>query len=360
MFKIDLSFFKNLIGTKGVLGIDIGTSSIKVVDVSKGKDSAYLENYGILSNYGHFDRMNEVIQTSTMKIFDKEAVELIKLLIKQMKTRTKNVVASIPLFSAFTTLIEMPDISDEDVAKSINFKARQYIPMPISEVTLDWIPVGKREESGRVFKQILLISVPTEKIKQYKEIFKQSGLNLVALEVENLSNARSLVGGDATSTLIIDIGSHSTGILVAKDGFLKASKQIDYAGNHLTQALSKGLNINLRRAEDLKKQKGLLGSGGDFELSTIMFPFVDVIIKEAIRVKDDYEKVQNGKVERVILAGGGGNLPGLTQYVSKQIGVPTIKGNTLSNFNYKNELELIAPELGTVLSVALGLSLREI
>lgn len=343
----------------GVLGIDIGTSSIKAVDVTRGRDTAHLDNYGILENYGHFDRANEVIQTSTMKIFDKEAVSLLKLLIKQMGTRTKNVVASLPLFSAFTTLMETPDISDDELAGTIQFKARQYVPLPIAEVTLDWMPVGKKEVEGRTVRQVLLISVPTEKIKQYKEIFRQAGLNLAALEVESLSNARALYGTDATATLILDIGSHSTGILIIEGGFLKESNQIDYAGNHLTQALSKGLNINLRRAEELKKQKGLLGAGGDFELSTIMFPFVDVIIKEAIRVKDDYEQGQKGKIERVILAGGGGNLPGLTEYVAKQVNVPTIRGNALSGFTYKNELGPIVPELGSVLSVALGLSLRD-
>ena len=344
----------------GVLGIDIGTSSIKAVDVTRGRDTAHLDNYGILENYGHFDRANEVIQTSTMKIFDKEAVSLLKLLIKQMGTRTKNVVASLPLFSAFTTLMETPDISDDELAGTIQFKARQYVPLPIAEVTLDWMPVGKKEVEGRTVRQVLLISVPTEKIKQYKEIFRQAGLNLAALEVESLSNARALYGTDATATLILDIGSHSTGILIIEGGFLKESNQIDYAGNHLTQALSKGLNINLRRAEELKKQKGLLGAGGDFELSTIMFPFIDVIIKEAVRVKNDFERKQGIKVERMVISGGGANLPGLVEYAKNQTGLVAVKGNALLGFSYSREIEPIVPELGASLAVALGLALRQV
>ncbi|MDD4762011.1 MAG: type IV pilus assembly protein PilM [Candidatus Pacebacteria bacterium] len=359
----NLSFLKDIgsiFSSGDVLGVDIGTASVKAVEVTRKKGLAYLNNYGILNNYGHFDRLNEVIQTSTMKIFDKEAVKLLQLLKKELKIKTKNVVASLPLFSAFSTLIEMPDISDQEVANTIQFKARQYVPMPLSEVTLDWMMVGKREKDGRVFRQILLVSVPTEKIKQYKEIFKSAGFNLAALEVESLSNVRALVGGDMTTTMIIDVGSHSTGILVAKGGFLKSSNQIDYAGSHLTHALSKGLNINLRRAEELKKQKGLTGTGGDYELSTIMFPFVDVIIKESIRVRNEYEKDQEDKVERVILTGGGANLPGLLEYVRSQTGVVTVKGSALSGFGFRDDMTPLVPELGTVLSVALGLSLREI
>ncbi len=355
----NFGFLNNLFGGGNVLGVDIGTASIKMVELAKSGEAWSLENYGILENYGHFDRLNEVIQTSTMKIFDKEAVRLLKLLKDQLGIRAKNAVASLPVFAAFTTLIEMPDMADEEVNKTIVFKAKQYIPMPMSEVTLDWMPVGYRESGeGKNLRQILLISVPTERIKKYKDIFKEAGLNLLALEVESLSNVRSLVAGDATPTLIVDIGSHSTGIIAAQDGFLKVSNQIDYAGSQLTYALAKGLNINLRRAEELKKQRGLLGTGGEFELSTIMFPFVDVIINEVIRVKNNYEGEYGAKIERIILTGGGANLLGLLQYLEKQTGMTVLRAHSLMGFKYDQELEPIRGDLEATLSVAVGLGMR--
>jgi len=82
-----LNNIKGLLGTGNVLGVDIGTASIKVVEVAKTWDSYKLLNYGVLNNYGHFNRINEVIQTSTMQIFDKEAVRLIKLVVEQMGTK---------------------------------------------------------------------------------------------------------------------------------------------------------------------------------------------------------------------------------------------------------------------------------
>jgi len=355
---MDFSFLSNFFTGGEVIGVDVGTASIKMVEVSGSEGKMEVKNYGILENYGHFDRLNDVIQTSTMKIFEKDAAELVKLLYKEMKTKIRNVAVSLPVFSSFTALIEMPDISDKEVAKTISFKAKQYIPLPIEEVTLDWLPVGFRNDRERRLKQILIVSVPTEQIRKFKEIFKEAGLNLVALEVESLSNVRSLIGSDPTPTVIADIGSHSTGIIIAQDGFLKSSAQIDYAGSHLTHALSKGLNINLRRAEELKKQRGLLGTGGEFELSTIMFPFVDVIINEVVRVKEVYEKNYGVKVERMILTGGGANLLGLTQYAEKQTKMTVFKGDPFLNFSYNSALQPAVQSLGCSLSVALGLAMR--
>ena len=354
----NLGFLNNFLDGS-VYGVDIGTASIKIAQLSQKGDVYHIDNYGVLSNLGHFDRSNDVIQTSTMKIFDKDAVRLLKMLMDQMGIKKGKVVASIPTFNAFITLIEMPDISEQEIAQTIKFQAKQYVPIPIDEVTLDWMPVGKRVgPDGKAVKQVLLVSVPTDRIKSFRGIFKEAGLDLVSLEVEGLALVRSLIGNDQTTTLILDIGSHSTSVLISQGGFLKAASQADYASNHLTHALAKGLNINLSRAEDLKKQKGLMGTGGEFELSTIMFPFVDVIIKEAIRAKERFEKNYGSPVERVILSGAGSNLPGLTQYVEKQINTPTLLANPLLSFSYNKQIEPAVNELGPTLAVALGLALK--
>lgn len=355
-------FLKNILGTGNVLGVDIGTASIKIAEVERAGEQYRLVNYGILSNYGHFERANEVIQTSTMQIFDKEAVTLLKKLLAEMKTRARRAVAGLPVFATFTTLIEMPDMNQEEMKQAVGFKAKQYIPLPLSEVTIDWLSVGTRQdENGKTVRQVLLVSVPTERIKQYRQIFGEAGLELVALEIESLSLARALIRSDQTPTIILDIGSHSTGLTMVDRGFVKASTQIDYAGNHLTRALAQGLNINMRRAEELKKQKGLLGTGGEFELSTIMFPFTDVILKEVTRAKERYEESPSGaKIERVILTGGGANLPGLLAYAERQLGMPVIAANPLLGFKYNEKLAPAAAELGTTFSVAIGLAMREL
>lgn len=354
------NFIKSLIGVQSYLGVDIGTASIKIVEIVKGKTRPELQNYGVLESYGHLGRLNDAIQTSSLKIAERETAELLKLLLKKLKIKSHQAVASIPTFSSFITLLEMPEMSEIDTAKVIPFQISQHIPLPLSEITIDWLRVGRREsEEGAVKQQILLISVPNEQIRKYQTIFKLAGLKLRALEVESLSLARALIANDPTPTLLVDIGARSTNIAVVDQGFLKYNSQTDFSGASLTQAIANGLSINIRRAEELKKQRGLLGAGSEYELSTLTLPFLDAIINEVKRLKIIYEKSQQSKIERVILVGGGATLLGIEKYFEEQMGLATIIGNSFSRVEYPPKIEPIVKELGPALSIAIGLGIRE-
>lgn len=352
------NFVKSLLGGGSCLGVDIGTTSIKIVEITGGKQPQ-LVNYGILESYSHLTRENSAIQTSSLKLAERETAELIKMLLKQAKFKTREAIASIPAFSAFITLLEIPEMSEADTMKSLQFQIPQYIPMPLTEVNIDWIKVGQREdESGFVKQQILLISVPNEQIAKYKEIFKSAGLKLTVLELESLSLIRALTANDPTATLIVDLGGRATNILISQKGFLKCNLQTDFAGASLTQAIASGLGINMRRAEELKKQKGILLKDAEYELSTLTLPFLDAIISEAKRAKVAYEKSPDLKVERIILTGSGANTIGLGKYFEEQIGLPTVIGNPFLKIGYPRGVEPLTKELAPVLSAAIGLGIR--
>jgi len=359
------NFFKSItssFGEESYMGIDIGTASIKAAEITKSEEKLELKNYGILESYGHLERINNAIQTSSLKMIDNETVNLIKKLIEQMKPESKDVVASLPAFSAFTSLLDIPVMSDEETAQAMQYQAKTFVPLPLTDVTIDWLPVGEYEnEKGIKKQQVFLVAVPNELIEKYKSIFQSVGLNLKFLEVETLSLARLLTRGDPTVSLIVDIGARSTAIAVASGGFLRYNGQTDFAGNSLTQTITKGLGINIRRAEDLKRQKGLMGTGGEYQLSTLMLPYVDVILNEVRRVRDIYEKNYSNKVERIIISGGGANLLGIESYVSKQMGnLPTVKANPLEKFIYPPDIAPFISSLGASLAVALGLGIRQL
>ncbi len=359
-----LNPFKSLksIIAPSYLGVDIGTTSIKIAEIAKNKKGPKLENYGILETYGHLERLNNAIQTSGLKIMEKETAELLKLLLRQLKIKSRDVIASLPAFSAFITLLEIPEMSEVDTAKTIPFQIRQHIPLPVSEVNIDWFKVGQKEEDGFTKQQILLISVPNDIIQRYQAIFKLAGLSLKILEVETLSLARALISGGAEAqapTLLVDIGGRSTNIAVVENGFIKYNTHTEFAGGSLTQAISSGLSINIKRAEELKKQKGILGGGAELELSTLIFPFLDAIINEVKRVKTIFEKGQEIGIKRIILAGGGANLLGIEKYFEEQTGVETIIGNPFSKVEYPAKIEPMVRELGPSFGVAIGLGIRE-
>lgn len=352
--------FKSAIGRKTYLGVDIGTTSIKVVELTESGERPLLKNYGVLESYGHLDRLNNAIQTSSLKMLDRETSELLNMLLRKSNIKALDVVASLPPFAAFTALLDIPAMSPAETAETMQYQARAFVPLPISEVTIDWLPVGEYEDEKGIKKQeVFLISVPNEHIRKYQRIFKAAGLNLQALEIEGLSLARILTTGDPTLTLIVDIGARSTSINVAQNGFLKYSAQTDFSGGSLTQTIASGLNINVRRAEGLKKQRGLTGVGGEYELSTLMTPFLDVILSEVRRAKDNYEKNYKNKIERIILAGGGANLLGIEKYVFEQLRLPTSKADPFSKVIYPREAALFIKEISAPFAVALGLGVRQ-
>ncbi len=352
------NFLKSFLGRGSILGVDIGTASIKIVEVEKTSTLPKLKNYGILKTNTHLERPNSALQTSALKIAEKETAEFLKILIKEAGFKANEAIASIPAFSVFVTLLEMPQMPEADVAKAMSFQIKQHIPLPISEVAIDWLKVGELETEEGIKQQILLISVPNEIIRRYRNIFNLAGLKLKALEIESLSLARALVGNDPTAVLIIDIGACSTSIAIIDQGNLKFNVFSDIAGGSLTSAIANGLGINIKRAEELKKQKGLKAGKAEYELSTLPLPYLDAIISEGIRAKNKFEREQDKKIAKVFLAGGGANLSGIEEYFEKQINIPVSIGNSLSALSYSPEIELLVKQLGPELAVAVGLAIK--
>lgn len=354
------SFFNKFFFGKSYLGVDIGTTSVKVVELARSKDRRpILKTYGLLESYGHLERLNNAIQTSAFQMMEQETAELLKMAVKNTGCKSTEAIASLPSFSAFVSLLEMPPMSQADTAQAMTFQVKQYVPLPVSQVTIEWLKVGERQDAeGATRQQVLLVSVPNDLINKYKNIFKLAGLNLAALEIEGLSLARGLTSGSEELTLIVDIGARSTSVAVAKNGFLKLVGQTDFASGSLTQTIASGLNIRVRRADDLKKLRGLTGTGGEYELSTLMMPILDVIINEAKRVKENFEKAYNEPVKKVILSGGGSNLAGIEKYFSDEINLPVTKANPFSLVNYPGEMEPLIKELGPSFAVAIGLGIR--
>jgi type IV pilus assembly protein PilM len=355
--KNPFSFFHS----DACLGVDIGTTSIKMVEVRAGKKAPRVTNYGMLESSGYLARANQALQTSGLKIFEKDAVALLKALIKELGSSTKDAIASLPPFDVFMTIVDFPAMEAKDVAKALVYQAKQYVPMPLSEVALDWMKIADyQDEKGFAHQKILLISVPQEQIKKYQHMFQLAGLRLRALEIESLSIAR-LFAGDPTPTVIVDIGSRSTNIIFMEKGVLTWSTQSDIAAASITQALATSLGINPMRAEELKKERGILGTGPNYELSTIMMPFLDAIVNEVKRATYSYRQQfpTAATAERAVLAGGGANLSGIEKYFEKEIGIPVVKATPFSRFEVPDAIMPFIPELGAPMIVALGLGMKQ-
>lgn len=356
------TFLNRLLGSERRLGIDIGTASIKIVEVTQfGKNQARLENYGYLESAEYLERSNAAFHASTLQLDEKTIAQYLRALIRQSNLKDAPVVASIPAFHAFTTLIETPPLNDNELAQSIPLQAKQYIPLPMSENSLDWMKVGERvDDDGTKKIQLLLVAIPKDVVARYQAIFKNAALDLIALELESVSMARSITSGKSELSLVIDIGSRSTSIAVAKNGLLQFAAQTDFAGASLTQTIATGLKLSMQRAEAMKRHRGLASEGGEYELFTLLQPIVDVIINEGKRVKFNYETAHKASIGRVILSGGGANLPGLDRYAAQEFGVTCERADPFAGLELPKGMDAVRSELNPLFSVAIGLGLKKI
>lgn len=354
----------NIVKSKGNLGIDIGTSSVKVVEVEKRGNRFALGNYGIFESKGaspHFLKNNN---DGVLKLPDQEIADGIKSIIKHAKMGSVNVIASIPSFFTFATVIEMPYISNEDLARAIPYEAKKYIPIPISEVVLDWSIVGVSDGTNQAEKpanvEIFLAAVPKEETIRYQNIMETAGLKLKALELENSALIRALLGNDLSPTAIVNIGGRSTSIIIVDRGYERVSHSYEVGGFEITAAISRSLNVGLEKAEELKKKFGLRKSQDNL-IGEAIIPLIDTMAFETVKTILSYEETRKDhKITNILLVGGLSNMPGFVEYFKEKTSRNAASGNPLSRFIYPEELNAISSELNSVLAVALGLGSREL
>lgn len=352
---------KNFFRGGAVLGVDIGTTSIKIVEIKKKGDSFSLANYSILEVRDYLDHPNQALQTSSLKIEPRNVGYALRLALNEMKSKTGIAVATLPSFGIFATTLDFPELPAAEIEKAIQFQAPQYIPLPISEVSLEWRIVGSyTDKENKRHNKVLLTAIPNDIVKSYKQIFHQAGIRLIALEHEAFSLARairaSFVGAP---TLVFDIGAVSSTFFVVEQNTVKMVGQADFGGAYLTQAISRSLDISMSRAEDLKRRRGAVGAAGiDSELSTILSPFLDVIIQEGQRVQNLYESQFGVKIQKVALAGGGANLQGVEKYAADRFNLVPVHHTFTSTLQIRGELHSAARDLDNRFATAFGCASR--
>ena len=354
-----------LFGSKSKLGVDIGTSSIKVVELSSSGGRFKLENYGLFELKGQTGGADN---QSILQLPDEEIVWGLQQVLKQSKFGSRDVVASIPSFSTFATVIQMPYLSEADLAKAIPFEAHKYIPIPLDEVVLDWSIIGildqavasqAQGQSGKPVVEVFLAAVPKDQTARYQRIMQAAGLKLVALELENAGVIRALLGNDLSSSAIVNIGGRSTSMVVVAKGYERLSHNYEIGGFEITKAIARSLDISLEKAEELKRKLGLINSNENI-IKEAMTSLIDMMIFETKKTISTFEESQNQKIERVVLAGGIVNMPNLVQYFKERLGREVYVGNVFSRIVHPQELTPIIQELSNNFSVAAGLAMREV
>lgn len=330
------------------LGVDIGTSSVKIVELAKDGDKIELVNYG------EFSRDSEsAFQSSSVRLSSRNAADIIKKIIQEAHIEGTNAAMSIPVFSGFSTVISLPKMSDAELAQAVTYEAKKYIPLPLSEVKFEWTRVSDT--------RVLIVAVTNELVNKYSEIAKLSGLTLQHLELDTFSIARSLVPESASirqnqhksASLIIDIGSRNTILTVVEQGWPVFARTAEVSGYELSKLLASSLGIDFVNAEDLKKKRGV-DAGAD-----VILPLLDSIFIEGRRIIEENLRTRNVDIKKAVLSGGTARMSGILEYAAKSIGREVIIGFPFNGIIYPDVLDSTLHEIGPSFSVAVGLALRE-
>lgn len=344
---------------KSYLGVDIGASAIKIVELEKEEGRHKLKNYAIFSLKEYLKESWYQTPSESRKLPNEELAEIVKETVKEAKVISQAAYFSLPVYSSFSTLIDFPTMSEKEIETAIPFEAKKYVPVPITEVVLDWSIIDPLSEQKGL--QVLLMAVPKKIINRYREVIQLSGLNLSALESEIFSLSRALVGNDKSTVILIDVGARSVSLGIVDGGYIRVIGNLEMGGLKLTKTISQQMNLSLGEAEKLKQSLSAKQAANQqsAQLKEIIHSVLNAVIFEIKKVVDSYQNKYNRKVEKCILVGGGVQVPGFVEYFISKLGLEVSLGNPFARVIYPPLLEPIIKELGPSLTVAVGLAMRE-
>lgn len=374
--QINFSKAFNFFKPKSYLGVDIGTSSLKIVQLSKIRDKFKLDNYGEVKLFDENAPM-EVRRQNALKMPDGEIADLMKKIMAETKVTATQAAFSLPVFSSFSTIIEMPPMSQDEMEKAIQFEARQYVPIPISEVSLGFVIIGEeqklvqpgapagaqldRQNADKKHKknlEVLLVAVPNEIKNKYQNIATLTGLELVAIEMETFPLARALLKGAHETALVVDIGARSTDICIVDNGFVRISHNFEFSGVDITKAYGEFAHADFAEAEKKKIMTGLNLTPGQLDGAKDLLFIVDNIINECERIMNSYFNKTGRPVKKIVMGGGVSRMPGFQERFREKLQINVSLGSPFEGIAYPPELKKTLEEIGPSFAVAVGLAMR--
>lgn len=362
---------------KSYLGVDIGTASIKVVELTAGPNhTPRLVTYGRAEYTGDATKVDAERDIARI-------VATLKAICAQAHTTSKKVSAALPTFAVFSSVITLPAMSEKELSAAIRWEARKFVPLPLEEMILDWkfladsqTPSDKLEDKnkgkedksskeadmpkGKNNIRVLLTAAPQNLVKKYLTIFRQAELELLSLETEAFALERSLVGGAREVIMVVDLGAVTTDICIIENGIPVLNRSIDVGGLTITKAIANSLNVDVKRAEQFKRDIGLntrgAAAGG---IPTTIENTISPVVNEIKYNFSLYQSQSNQPIEKIILTGGSSFLPMLPEYLENLFQIKVYIGDPWARVSYPEELKPVLDEVGPQFASSIGLAMRQ-
>lgn len=339
---------------KTVLGLDIGSSFIRAVVLAHDAKPPKLVSFGRVAS-------PQPGITSDSDLDLDQLAQAIKLLIKEIKSPTHDVVISLPETHIFTRVIyDLPYLTNDELSHAIRFAAEEFVPMPIQDVNLNYQVLFRSPQKGPNSRTVVLvIATPKQLINKYLKVVADADLKPIAVETELIATSRSLVGYSnySPTTLIVQLNNNTTDFAVVTDGLMLLTRSIATGSMALTRAVAQSFGFEMPQAEEYKKVYGLNEHQLEGKLFQVLKPIVDIILSETRKVIQSFETQNpNNPIKRVVISGGGASLPGLVIYLANALGLEVQEGDPWLSIQKDPQLSAKLAAEAASYSVAVGLA----
>jgi type IV pilus assembly protein PilM len=339
---------------KDVIGIDIGSSSVKLVQIKCLKDAFQLLNAGIVPLPPEAIVDNTLIDSSSI-------VNALKNLVSSLGIKVKDVASSISGNSVIIRKITLPAMPSEELEDQITWEAEQYIPFDINDVNMDF-QILSPDSLDPAKMNVLLVASKKDIINDYMAVFNEAAMQLSVVDVDSFAvqNAFEInhdIGPDEVVALI-NIGSNIMNINIVKDGITLLTRDVQMGGNLYTEEIQKQMGLGSAEAE---LAKILARETHNSVLLDVLGKVNDTITQDIRRSLDFYNSTANeDRVTRIFVSGGGSKVYNLNETVSEKLGLPVETINPFAKLRY-NEKDFdpeYLQEIGPLMAVCVGLAIR--
>lgn len=342
-----------LSGISDFIGLDIGTTAIRVVQLQGSGPIKAISRYGFIPLDANISRSDSVSDQQKL-------AEVIKQLLAEVRVSSRNVVVGLPAQRVFTTVADFDRLDAVELAQSIKYQAEALIPTPLESSTIDWAQIGDSPADANKV-EVLLSSVSNDFVEARLDMLEGIGLNVIAFEPDTIALARALLPPDVNRPyIILDIGNLSTDLIICMNGAPHLTRAIPTGLDAIIRAAMHGLNIDQAQATQFVSKFGLSKDKLEGQIHQAILGTVDQLVSEIEKSIQYFQKRygEAAKVSGIIVTGGASTLPEFPLYIANKFGVSVEIGNAWRNVSFaperQNELLTVSNHFG----VAAGLAER--
>jgi type IV pilus assembly protein PilM len=342
-----------LSGVSEFFGLDIGTTSIRIVQLRGSGPVKALDRYGSAPVDGN-------IAVSDAKSDQQKLGQVVAGLVKQVGISTSNVAVGIPSNKVFTTVVDMEKLSQAELAKTIRYQADSFIPTPVAESKIDWALLGDSPKDPTK-SEVLLSSVSNAYVETKLDMLESIGFNVIAFEPDTFAVMRSIVAPDtAVPQMVLDIGARSTDLVVCVNGAPRLTRSIPVGSEAIIRSAMSGLSVDAAQATQFVYKFGMSKDKLEGRVYSAILSTVDGLIAEVEKsIKFFQDRYPMLKLDRVIVTGGASTLPEFPLYIANRFGVNVEIGNAWRNVSFPSSRQNELLSVSNHFAVACGLAERQ-